>query len=69
MQGSYNDPERTRETLIDGWPHTGDMARMDEENSVYIVDRRKFMIISGGYNVYPCPAKKSPHLVRDTGTR
>jgi len=53
MDGYYRNPEATEETLRDGWLHTGDLARRDEEGFLYIVDRAKDMIISGGYNVYP----------------
>ena len=54
MQGYWNMPEETAKTLTeDGWLHTGDIAKMDEEGYFYIVDRKKDMIISGGYNVYP----------------
>ncbi len=53
MQGYLNRPEETAETLKDGWLHTGDIAYMDEEGYFFIVDRKKDMIISGGYNVYP----------------
>ncbi|BCS96258.1 long-chain-fatty-acid--CoA ligase [Desulfoluna limicola] len=53
MKGYHNRPEATAETLTDGWLHTGDIARMDEEGYFYIVDRKKDMILSGGYNVYP----------------
>ena len=53
MQGYWNRPEETKATLTDGWLHTGDIAYMDEEGYFYIVDRKKDMIISGGYNVYP----------------
>ncbi len=53
MQGYLDDPARTAETLRDGWLHTGDMGRMDEEGFLYLVDRKQFMIITGGYNVYP----------------
>jgi long-chain acyl-CoA synthetase len=53
MKGYWNQPEATAETLTDGWLHTGDIAEMDEEGYFYIVDRKKDMIISGGYNVYP----------------
>ncbi|WP_168454914.1 class I adenylate-forming enzyme family protein [Sphingopyxis microcysteis] len=52
MQGYYNMPEATAETLRGGWLHTGDMAWMDEEGYVFIVDRAKDMIISGGENIY-----------------
>ena len=53
MKGYWNKPEATAETITDGWLHTGDIAKMDEEGYFYIVDRKKDMIISGGYNVYP----------------
>jgi long-chain acyl-CoA synthetase len=53
MVGYWNDPQASAETLRDGWCHTGDLARVDDEGCVYIVDRKKEMIISGGYNVYP----------------
>ena len=53
MQGYWNNPEETAEALKDGWLHTGDIARMDAEGYFYIVDRKKDMIISAGYNVYP----------------
>ena len=49
----YNDPEATAETLIDGWLHTGDMARTDEEGFIWLVDRKKDVIITGGENLYP----------------
>ena len=53
MQGYLNRPGETEKTISDGWLHTGDIAKMDEEGYFYIVDRKKDMIISGGYNVYP----------------
>ncbi len=53
MTGYWNMPDETAETLTDGWLHTGDIAKMDEDGYFYIVDRIKDMIISGGYNVYP----------------
>lgn len=53
MKGYKGKPEETDETLRDGWLHTGDIAKMDNDGYFYIVDRLKDMIISGGYNVYP----------------
>jgi acyl-CoA synthetase (AMP-forming)/AMP-acid ligase II len=52
MLGYWNQPERTAATVRDGWMHTGDGAYMDEDGFVFIVDRMKDMIISGGENVY-----------------
>ena len=53
MKGYYKMPEETQASIRNGWLHTGDMARMDEEGYFYIVDRKKDLIIVGGYNVYP----------------
>jgi long-chain acyl-CoA synthetase len=53
MQGYWNRPDATAETLRDGWLYTGDMARMDEDGYFYIVDRKKDIIIAGGFNIYP----------------
>ncbi len=53
MAGYWRKPEETAATLVDGWLHTGDMGYGDEDGYVYIVDRKKDMIISGGENVYP----------------
>jgi long-chain acyl-CoA synthetase len=53
MKGYKDRPEETANTLRDGWVYTGDIATMDEEGYFYIVDRKKDMIISGGFNVYP----------------
>jgi long-chain acyl-CoA synthetase len=53
MKGYLHQPEATAETLRGGWLHTGDLARMDKDGYIYIVDRKKEMIIRGGYNVYP----------------
>ena len=53
MQGYLNRLDETADTLTDGWVHTGDIAKMDEDGYFHIVDRKKDMIISGGYNIYP----------------
>jgi long-chain acyl-CoA synthetase len=53
MKGYWRDPEATREVLKDGWFYTGDVAKRDEDGFIYIVDRKKEMIISGGFNIYP----------------
>ncbi|KKM08777.1 hypothetical protein SY88_21945 [Clostridiales bacterium PH28_bin88] len=53
MQGYWENPDETAAVLRDGWLFTGDMARMDEDGYFYIVDRKKDMIIAGGYNIYP----------------
>jgi long-chain acyl-CoA synthetase len=52
MMGYWKRPEETAQTLRGGWLHTGDMARVDEDGYLYLVDRKKDMIISGGENVY-----------------
>ena len=53
MKGYWNRPEATAEAIRDGWFHTGDMARKDEDGFYFIVDRKKDLIIRGGFNVYP----------------
>jgi long-chain acyl-CoA synthetase len=53
MKGYWNRPDETKEALTDGWLHTGDIAKMDADGYFYIVDRKKDMIISSGFNVYP----------------
>jgi long-chain acyl-CoA synthetase len=52
VQGYWNKPEATAETFVDGWLHTGDLARIDGDGLLYIVDRKKDMINRGGENVY-----------------
>ena len=49
----YNDPKSTEESLKDGWLYTGDMAMQDEDGFIFLVDRKKDVIISGGENIYP----------------
>ncbi|WP_088105436.1 long-chain-fatty-acid--CoA ligase [Halalkalibacter urbisdiaboli] len=53
MQGYWNQPEETTNTLKDGWLYTGDMAKMDDDGFFYIIDRKKDVIIAGGFNIYP----------------
>jgi len=53
MNEYWKKPQETREAIIDGWLHTGDMGRYDEDGYIYIVDRTKDMIVSGGENIYP----------------
>jgi acyl-CoA synthetase (AMP-forming)/AMP-acid ligase II len=52
VQGYWNKPEATAETFVDGWLHTGDLGRVDDDGLLYIVDRKKDMINRGGENVY-----------------
>ena len=53
MEGYWRNPEETAMVLKDGWLHTGDLARMDEDGYFYIVERKKDLIIAGGYKIYP----------------
>ena len=53
MKGYLNDEVKTKETIKDGWLYTGDIAYQDEDGYLYIVDRKKEMIIRGGINIYP----------------
>jgi len=53
MHGYFKNPEVTAETIQEGWLYTGDIARLDEEGFLYIVDRKKDMIVSGGFNIFP----------------
>lgn len=53
MRGYWNRPHESKLVLRDGWLYTGDIAKMDEDGFCYIVDRKKDMIIAGGYNIYP----------------
>lgn len=58
MSGYWNKPEVTREVMSNGWFYTGDLATIDDEGFIYIVDRQKDMFISGGENVYPAEVEK-----------
>ena len=65
MQGYWKRPEETAAALKGGWLHTGDLATMDEEGRLYIVDRLKDMIITGGENVYPTEVEQIIYLLPD----
>ena len=61
MKGYYKNPEKTAEVLRDGWLYTGDLATVDDEGYVYIVDRKKDMICCGGENIYPIEIEEVLH--------
>ncbi len=61
MKCYYNDPEATAAVLKDGWLLTGDMARTDEDGFIYLVDRKKDVIITGGENIYPVQVEDFLH--------
>jgi acyl-CoA synthetase (AMP-forming)/AMP-acid ligase II len=68
MQCYYKNPEATAEVLKDRWLFTGDMARQDEEGFIYLVDRKKDVVISGGENLYPVQIEdflRSFHKIKD----
>lgn len=62
MKGYWNKPDATAATIVDGWLHTGDIGQMDKDGFLYIMDRKKDMIISGGENIYP--AEIEDYLLR-----
>lgn len=57
--GYYKNPEETARALVDGWYHTGDIGFQDEEGWVYIRDRKKDLVITGGFNVYPSEVERA----------
>ena len=59
MTGYWNNPELTRENLVDGWLRTGDVARFDEEHFLFIMDRMKDMVVSGGENIYSSEVERT----------
>ncbi len=58
MAGYHRQSEATREAFAGGWFHSGDLARLDEEGYLWLVDRKKDMIVSGGENVYPAEVER-----------
>lgn len=59
MQGYFGNEKATRETIEpDGWLHSGDLARMDDDGHIFVVDRKKDMIITAGYNIYPAEIER-----------
>jgi len=68
MQCYYKNPEATADVLKDGWLFTGDMARVDEDGFIYLVDRKKDVVISGGENLYPVQIEdflRAFHKIKD----
>jgi fatty-acyl-CoA synthase len=61
MAGYWQNPQATQTSLVDGWFHTGDVAVLDADGAVYVVDRIKDMIISGGENIYPAEVESALH--------
>ncbi|WP_455921161.1 AMP-binding protein [Pseudomonas putida] len=68
MKGYYKQPDKTAETIINGWLHTGDVGHLDKDGFLHITDRKRDMIISGGFNVYPSEVEQvlwTHHAVLD----
>jgi acyl-CoA synthetase (AMP-forming)/AMP-acid ligase II len=61
MREYYKNPTLTAKTIVEGWLHTGDMARIDQDGYVYLVDRKKDLIIVGGENIYPIEIESAIH--------
>jgi long-chain acyl-CoA synthetase len=53
MKGYWDNPQSTQEAIREGWLHTGDLAKRDEDGYYYVVERKKDMILTSGFNVYP----------------
>lgn len=64
MRGYWNNLDATAETLRGGWLHTGDLGHMDEDGFLYLTDRSKDVIISGGTNIYPREVEETPCATR-----
>ncbi len=58
MKGYYKRPEATAETIVNGWLRTGDIGKIDQEGNVFILDRKKEMLLRGGFNVYPAEVER-----------
>ena len=61
MREYYKNPQKTAETLKDGWLYTGDIGRVDEDGFFWITDRKKDVIITGGENIYPVEIEEILH--------
>jgi long-chain acyl-CoA synthetase len=61
IKGYLNRPDATAQSITDGWLHTGDVARMDEDGFIYIVDRKKDMVLRGGENIYCAEVEACAH--------
>lgn len=59
MSGYWNNPEATAECLVGGLYRSGDIGRMDEDGFLYLVDRKRDLVITGGYNVYPAEVERA----------